>query len=202
VLIFFEGLAVWLAIVLVCMLVVAYLSRRWGHDPFGWMFLSAAIGPFAIIALVGTRHRDRDIARTDLAPTGAPGRVIIACDGSEVNGQAAAYAAVAYPGVEFVLLTVEAHEAEPRAPEEEVAQSRRLEATTGPAMRALEAAGRHARALTAYGNAGEEILRLADREQAAAIVVGRRGVGLTRALLGSVSDHIVRNAKQPVVVVS
>jgi nucleotide-binding universal stress UspA family protein len=33
------------------------------------------------------------------------------------------------------------------------------------------------------------------------IIVGRRGAGLTKALLGSVSDHVVRRAKQPVVVV-
>src|SRR5262249_28810235 len=52
------------------------------------------------------------------------------------------------------------------------------------------------------GTAGPALCALARAEQASAIVIGSRGRGrLKRALLGSVSDYVVRNAPCPVVVV-
>jgi nucleotide-binding universal stress UspA family protein len=51
------------------------------------------------------------------------------------------------------------------------------------------------------GSPGAEVCRLATELDATAIVVGTRGRGgFRRALLGSVSDHVVRNAPCPVVV--
>lgn len=51
------------------------------------------------------------------------------------------------------------------------------------------------------GEAGFAITKLAQERDAAAIVVGTRGRGaFRRALLGSVSDHIVRNSHCPVIV--
>lgn len=50
------------------------------------------------------------------------------------------------------------------------------------------------------GVPGPEICRLAEEVGAAAIVMGTRGrSGIKRALLGSVSDHVVRHAPCPVV---
>lgn len=51
------------------------------------------------------------------------------------------------------------------------------------------------------GEPGPAICRLASELSAAAIVIGSRGRGgLKRALLGSVSDHVVRHAPCPVLV--
>ena len=51
------------------------------------------------------------------------------------------------------------------------------------------------------GPVGGELCRLAEDLGARAIVLGTRGRGgVKRALLGSVSDHVVRNAPCPVVV--
>lgn len=53
-----------------------------------------------------------------------------------------------------------------------------------------------------HGDAGVAICSLADDVDAAAVVIGSRGHGgLRRAVLGSVSDHVVRHATCPVVVV-
>ncbi len=80
------------------------------------------------------------------------------------------------------------------------------------AERSAEAASIVARAATALGlegartevltgQAGPAICTFAQGEGAAVIVVGTRGHGgLRRAVLGSVSDHVVRNASCPVVV--
>ena len=52
------------------------------------------------------------------------------------------------------------------------------------------------------GSPGPELCRFASETSASAIVVGTRGRGgFKRALLGSVSDYVVRNAPCPVVVV-
>ena len=52
------------------------------------------------------------------------------------------------------------------------------------------------------GNAGSAVCDLASELRADAIVIGTRGRGgVKRALLGSVSDYVVRNAPCPVVVV-
>jgi nucleotide-binding universal stress UspA family protein len=51
------------------------------------------------------------------------------------------------------------------------------------------------------GGAGPALCELATERSARAIVMGSRGRGgIKRALLGSVSDHVVRNAPCPVVI--
>lgn len=56
-------------------------------------------------------------------------------------------------------------------------------------------------AMVIEGQPGPALCKLAEDEAAAAIVVGSRGRGgIKRAFLGSVSDHVVRNASCPVVV--
>jgi nucleotide-binding universal stress UspA family protein len=49
------------------------------------------------------------------------------------------------------------------------------------------------------GEAGEEILRLAEQEFAGLIVIGTHGrIGVSRLLMGSVAEAVVRKAKCPV----
>jgi len=58
-----------------------------------------------------------------------------------------------------------------------------------------------AEARVVQGDPGEAICRVASELSAAAIVIGSRGRGgLKRAFLGSVSDHVVRNAPCSVIV--
>jgi nucleotide-binding universal stress UspA family protein len=52
-----------------------------------------------------------------------------------------------------------------------------------------------------YGVPVEEIVEAAKSQGAGMIIIGRRGAGLTKALLGSVSDHVVKHASVPVVVI-
>jgi len=51
-------------------------------------------------------------------------------------------------------------------------------------------------------NPGEELCRLAAEEKADMIVIGSRGLGtLKRAVIGSVSEYVVRNSGLPCVIV-
>ena len=50
-------------------------------------------------------------------------------------------------------------------------------------------------------NAGEEIVRTAYQHKADMIIMGARGLGKTRkAILGSVSDYVMRKALVPVLI--
>ena len=53
-----------------------------------------------------------------------------------------------------------------------------------------------------YKNPGEGICRIAEDVKAELIVMGSRGVGaVKRALIGSVSEHVIRNSSIPCLVV-
>jgi nucleotide-binding universal stress UspA family protein len=59
----------------------------------------------------------------------------------------------------------------------------------------------HAQTLVLRGDPARALCELAEERHADAIVLGTRGRGgVKRALLGSVSDHVVRNAPCPVVI--
>ena len=71
--------------------------------------------------------------------------------------------------------------------------------TVAATVSALGLQGAEARII--QGEPGPAICRLASELSAAAIVIGSRGRGgLKRAVLGSVSDHVVRHAPCPVLV--
>jgi len=199
----------WLGIVVVSMIVVGYLATRWGRDAFGWLLLAAALGPFAIIALLGTRQRDLERPeafehRGERLTREAQKVIVVGCDGSDQSERAARYATSEYPDAhEIVLVTVFPRETRPHKDDGAGLREHeeRIEACTSGSMGILSSAKLNARMIVGYGTPGEEIVRAAEEEEADAIVVGKRGAGLTKALLGSVSDYVLKHAKQPVVVV-
>ena len=66
----------------------------------------------------------------------------------------------------------------------------------------LQEAGFQVREHLHTGIAGEEIIRVAQAEDVGLIVVGSHGRGnLASAVLGSVSDFVIRNSTRPVLVV-
>jgi nucleotide-binding universal stress UspA family protein len=124
--------------------------------------------------------------------------------------------------IETILLATDASTASVAAENQAIDLAARLEArlvvlsvvTGSPAARetrqlAVEAIVQRARAggadatgLTWDGDAGESIVEAATAEAADLIVVGTHGRGAVgRLFLGSVSDHVVRHARCPVMVV-
>jgi nucleotide-binding universal stress UspA family protein len=206
---YYWGLLIWAGIVVVSMLIVIVLAQRWGRDPFGFALLAAVLGPIAIVALVGSRQSDRGrphrFETADGSQSSGGRSVLLPVDGS----QSAARAAAAIPtlglrDIEAIVLTVLPREAEPRAdasPQQQQEHQREIDRSTGDAVKVLKSAGVPHRVLVGYGKPGEEIVEAASEQGAVLIIVGRKGAGLTKSLLGSVSDHVVKHASVPVVVI-
>jgi nucleotide-binding universal stress UspA family protein len=198
---------IWALIVIISMALNVLLAHRWGRDPFGWAMLAAGMGPIAIVALLGTRKSD--VAHPQpfqvtgpLAPAAADSRTIVAAvDGSDAGAQVARYICQHMAGARVELLTVlprEWHPVEGTVPAAD--RQARIDAATSGPLGLLREAGVPSAVVVGYGEPGEEIVRLAETSNAGLIVVGRRGTGLTKALLGSVSDYVIKHARCPVVV--
>ena len=136
-----------------------------------------------------------------------PTRILLATDGSREAELAATTAAALAKGTDSELHVVHVGPFMPMlfsSMEEEPARmAREARKTLDGAVGQLEAAGGDvAQAHLRVGGASEEIVALAEELGAGLIVMGNRGRGgVRRALMGSVSDSVVRHAHCPVLVV-
>ncbi len=197
------AIVTWLALVIASAVVVSYLAHRWGRDPFGWILLCAAMGPIALVALLGTRQSDRarPARRPQMGAQPGDGPIVVACDGSEVGARLGEQAAATYRhGREVILLTVLPYEAERQDESAEV--RKRAEGMTHAVSTLLGERGISSRVVVRYGPPGEAVVTFANEVGASLIIIGRRGSGLTRLLLGSVSGHVAERAQVPVALVS
>ena len=109
---------------------------------------------------------------------------------------AAVYEAVEYDGTGFAGPTITEEEAEP------LERERQLEAETAitQTVAAMELTAAEHRVLA--GEPGPEICRLAEDEKVDVVAIATHAWGpVKRAVMGSVSDHVVRHAPCPVLVV-
>jgi nucleotide-binding universal stress UspA family protein len=143
-----------------------------------------------------------------------PGRILLALDGSKGAGEAERSAVEISAATGSVLDIVRVLKAERYRPypgpeywegwEADLERSKRqVEAFLDERARSLREEGVEVgEAHLAIGDPDEEIVMFAEDAHADLIVVGSRGLGrLRRALLGSVSDSVVRHAHGPVLVV-
>jgi nucleotide-binding universal stress UspA family protein len=143
-----------------------------------------------------------------------PGRILLALDGSKGAGEAERSAVEISAATGSVLDIVRVLEAERYRPypgpeyregwEADLERSKRqVVAFLDERARSLRAEGVEVGdAHLAIGDPDKEKVRFAEDEHADLIVLGSRGLGrLRRALLGSVSDSVVRYAHCPVLVV-
>jgi hypothetical protein len=103
----------WLCIVIASALIVVYLARRWGHDPFGWALLGALLGPLALVGLVGTHPADRQRRPHGrrLPAGGDAGPIVLPSDGSAASDVMATH--VIGQGREVIVVHVLPYELRP-----------------------------------------------------------------------------------------
>ena len=193
----FIGLAVWLTVAIT----VAVLMGRRGHSPFEWFLIGAVLGPIALPIAWG-RIRDEPTAPNrevvDVAPgLGAgPVDVLVGIDGS-VESEAALRTAVDVLGPRIGRLTLVGvtgfnyGNPQVKADTERALETlREMAASTSVAHVGITIlSGRPADALPEY----------ALRDGYQLIVVGRRGRGASKAILGSTAAQLA-SAPIPVLV--
>jgi nucleotide-binding universal stress UspA family protein len=143
------------------------------------------------------------------------GTIIVGTDGSELAIQAAiAGVALLHPEESVLVVTVvegtdpsliddgSGHAGSSTSPSEfEIQRERLLSAGLEAVERTATTLGRDAETRVIEGSPGSALCKLASDLAADAIVLGTRGRGqIRRALLGSVSDYVVRNSPCPVVI--
>jgi nucleotide-binding universal stress UspA family protein len=143
--------------------------------------------------------------------------VLLCADGSELATSAIAAGiellrpadrvviAMAVEGVDPMLVTGTGMAGGVMSPQESEAETARREADARALLEAVrtELALPDAELMVVDGSPGTGLCELAASLSASVIVMGTRGRGgLRRAVLGSVSDHVVRNAPCPVVTTS
>lgn len=136
-----------------------------------------------------------------------PTKILLATDGSreaELAARTAADLAKSYDSelhvvyVELALPMIE--QFAEHGPERTAPESRRL--LDEQVRRIEETGGTVAKAHLRLGRPDDQIIEVSEEEGAGLIVIGSRGHGgVRRALMGSVSDSVVRHAHCPVLVV-
>jgi len=142
-------------------------------------------------------------------PTSSPDRVLIPFDGSQESRRALSHAIDQYPGAELTALYVTYPASNPATPDKLSPGSVDAAETAAEAESILDVAKQTAETATApvtvettEGDPARSIVSYSDAERVDHIVMGSHGRdGLTRLLLGSVAETVVRRAATSVTVV-
>jgi nucleotide-binding universal stress UspA family protein len=206
----------WVGVNLFFAALSSFLASRWGRDPFGWLFLGSALGPIAFFILLVTRWDDRRRVGPVIAGQGsrtgvrAGPAVLAAVDGSAPSARAVQHVIDEFgPRVSEVLVLGVLHmeradglAADPASPRRRDLEED-IQRHVGAACATLRAAGLSCKPVVRFGDPATEILKQANESACDLIVLGRRGLGgAAKALLGSVSDNVAREAPCPVTLVS
>ena len=179
----------------------SWWMARWGHDP-RWTFVALALGPlFVPIALERVERGPRPAASGPGTPDEGTGpRVLVGLDGSAESDRVLTTALELLGPrcrrlllVEVVGLDTSGGLADPT-----------LRAAEGRLVRAAEIAQRAGvpalfQVLT--GSPASTLRHLAEEQDMDLVVVGRRGLGLSPQVLGSVSADLLHHSRVPVLVV-
>lgn len=206
------ALLITIGVTWVCIgVVLALVMRRRGHLGYSWFVLGTLMGPMAVVFAIDTlRHdppTDAEVIEPGLGRSG-PVDVLVGVDGSPASAAAAETAAGLFRRDlgRLTLVTVIDRDEVPGSGAEQAAQAELARA--GQRVRALDPAmellrgprfrpelvvlrGRPAEVLSGYAaDGGYEVL-----------VVGSRGAGLAKTLLGSVAEALAAGSAVPTLVV-
>lgn len=185
--------AVWVTVGVV----TSVLMGRRGHDAFGWLVIGTVLGPLSIpIALRSIR--DERMARAQQIEAGGRGGgaidVLVGMDGSAEALDAARRAGelLADRVDRFVLAGVIGHEGPAGG------WSRQADAVAGLRSMANDLPVRDPGIVVLEGRPADALARYAAEEDFALIVVGRRGRGASKAILGSTARRLSERPGVPV----
>jgi nucleotide-binding universal stress UspA family protein len=190
------ALLVWLAIGLTA----SVMMGRRGHDAFGWLVIGTVLGPLAIPIAVRT-IREEHPARGREIRAGSPGTgsvdLLVGLDGSEASERALrrSLELLGDRVGRLTLATVLGHEGPATGWSDEADAVSALERITASLL------GHEPGVVVLRGRPADALVRHADEHGAELLVVGRRGHGATKALLGSTAHRLAQREGVPVLIV-
>jgi nucleotide-binding universal stress UspA family protein len=192
-------------------LLLALVMGRHGHDPFPWWLLGTLLGPLALpLAIAAERRRGE---RAWLVRSGRPGRgpvdVLVGLDGS-AEAAAALAAVLELLGPRLGRLTlatvidldasVEHDRAMARARAELERRGRLVQLRLSTGQHGPDDGRRVPALVLVTGHPAQVLPRLAAEGGYDLLVVGSRGAGPSKVLLGSTATSLAAHAKVPVLV--
>lgn len=185
---------------LVIGIILAFAMGRRGHAPFTWLVLGALLGPFGVILAVDAVRRERTVAMpqgTGRAGAGRGGLAVLAGIDGSPESLAALDAACRLLGPRIGRLTLAG------VVSYDAAEERTLVSERETAARAVAEAAARARAfdpetVVLAGRPDEALARHAAEGGYDLLVVGRRGRGRSKALMGSVATRLAAHTPVPV----
>lgn len=179
----------------------AFLMGRRGHQPFMWLVLAIVFGPLVLPLAVNALRHDRPGLFERLS-RGRPGTgsvdVLVGIDGS-VEAEKALGSAIGMLGARLGRLTLAAVVDYDIAAGSSLAEEN--DRAKDDLVRAANATALGPETILLSGRPAEALRKHAVEQGYALIVVGRRGHGASRVLLGSVASELARGGEVPVLIV-
>lgn len=179
----------------------ALVMGRRGHQPFMWLMLGIVFGPLVLPLAVNALLHDRPglFERLSSGRRGTGGIDVLAGIDGSPEAESACRSAIQMLGSRLGRLTLAAVVDYDVAVGSGLAEENER-ARTG-LMRTADATGLRPETLLLSGRPAEVLRKYAVEEGYDLIVVGRRGHGASRILLGSVADALARGGEVPVLIV-
>jgi nucleotide-binding universal stress UspA family protein len=175
------------------------LLGRQGYRDLRWYLIGAVLGPLFIPIAAERADRSVTVEAGDGDPLPGGSSVVVGVDGSPGSDRAVLLAASLFGAARshIVLVTVVDPDAADAPDDEQRSGARSMLSERARWFGDDVAAGRIVTRVV-YGQPTRAIETTAETHGAAVVVLGRRGAGLSRHLLGSVATQITQRAAVPV----
>jgi nucleotide-binding universal stress UspA family protein len=190
---------VWVALAIWVLggLVGYYYLYRHAHPHPGWLLASMLVGPFSLLVFSDRVERSPHVLVEGATPQSSGMRVVVGLDGSPESQQALDVARRLVGDRACCLILCEVVDYDT---EQDPAGSGVAEATARVEAVAQTLREHSVVVEVVAGRPAEALAAVADEHDAALIVVGTRGSGLSRRLLGSVAEGLLHGSRRPVLV--
>lgn len=179
---------------------LTFVMGRRGHNAFGWAVLGALLGPFAVVlaveAVLDEKTRSKAVLQEPVAAEGTVD-VLVGIDGSP-ESTSALRAAIDILGPRLHRLTLAAVRPYDNAVGDERPLRSELDRHVDLVRRDLARYGGTCGAVLLTGRPADELAREAVEGGYDLVVIGARGRGFSKSLLGSVATELASKGKLPV----
>jgi nucleotide-binding universal stress UspA family protein len=179
----------------------ALVMGRRGHQPFMWLVLAITFGPL-VVPLAGSalrHHRGGLLERLSVGRAGTGTIDVLAGIDGSTDAEQAIVAAIHMLGSRLGRTTLAAVVDYDIAARSSLSED--CDRAKAEILRAVSATGLQPATILLAGRPAEALRKHALEEGYELIVVGRRGRGASRLLMGSVASELARGGEVPVLVV-